>query len=810
MFLYRQAIATGNVTLMPFELPTQALRWTCDLKSIPKCSDQVKPLESVIGQPRASEALSLGVRIREPGFNIYAAGGSGTGKTTSIRQFIDEIAKNMQTPQDCCYIHNFEDEYQPKVLFCPAGMGKQLKRDLQAFIDAARIAIPQLFLGEEYAAKREQIARKLTSRRQQIITKMEQVSTREGFTLQLTPVGVSLVPVVNGKPVPDEEFFSQPTETQKMITQKRDQLQHELVPLIRQLRELQINLVQEIGEFDRHVAQYAIEHLMADLSAKYKAYDQITTHLAAIQNHIMDNLDTFRGRTPDQKLTPQDSAIEELALRVYDVNVIVDNSELKGAPIITEQNPTFDNLLGRIEKESQFGTLTTDFTLIRGGSLQRANGGFIILRAEQLLRDLNVYEGLKRALKNKEILIEDIQQRAGYVSVRSLSPKPIPSDVKVVLIGQPDTYQLLFNYDPEFRELFKVKADFDHSMDKTEENVRNYARFFCGLAEREKLKHLDAAAIARMIEHGCRLVEDQDKLSTQFGLIADVVREAHFYASQDNAPLISAEHVEKAIEAKVYRSNLIQEKLQEYIRRNVILISTEGKTVGQVNGLSVLQVGDFAFGAPSRITVSVGLGGKEGLIDVQREVNMGGPIHGKGVMIIAGYLSGMFARDKPLSLSARIVFEQNYEGVEGDSASSTELYALLSAISEIPIKQNLAVTGSVNQKGEIQPIGGANEKIEGFFEVCKSKGLTGEQGVLIPYSNTKNLMLKREVIEAVEAHKFHIYAAKTIQEGIEILTGVAAGERKADGTFDENTIFSIVDHRLKEIADTIKKFHTQE
>ena len=790
------------------ELPVNALRWTCDLKIVPKCTDQAVPLESVIGQPRASEALSVGVRIREPGFNIFVAGRLGTGKTTSVRQFIDKISKDIPIPQDCCYVHNFEDEYQPKVLLCKAGLGKQLKKDLHEFIAAARIAIPQLFQGEEYAAKREEIARKLASKRQQIITKMELVSEKEGFSLQLTPVGVSIVPIVNGKPVSDEEFYSQAPEVQRTITEKREKLQAEMLPFIHQIRDLQTKLLQEVEEFDRDVALYAIEHLMTSLASKYKTYDEIGAHLVDIQNHIMNNLDMFRGRTPDKKLTAQEDLIEELAFRVYEVNVIVDNSTLTAAPIVTEQNPTFDNLLGRIEKESRFGTLTTDFTLIRGGALHAANGGFLILRAEQLLRDINVYEGLKRALKSAEIQIEDIQQRTGYVSVRSLSPQPIPLDVKVVLIGQPDTYQVLFKFDPEFRELFKVKADFDYTMEKNEENIQNYGRFFCGLVEQEKLKHLEATAIARMVEHGCRLAEDQDKLTTQFGLVADVIREAHFYASQDNATLISAGHVEKAIEARTYRSNLIQEKLHEFIERDVILISTEGKIVGQVNGLSVLEVGDFAFGTPSRITVSVGLG-KEGLIDVQREVNMSGPIHGKGVMIIAGFLSGMFARDKPLSLSARIVFEQNYEGVEGDSASSTELYALLSAVSGIPIKQNIAVTGSVNQNGEIQPIGGVNEKIEGFFEICKSKGLTGTQGVLIPHSNAKNLMLKKQVIEAVEAQKFHIYTAKTIQEGIEILTDVPAGERKLDGTFAENTVFGLVDQRLREIADALKKFQAQ-
>jgi lon-related putative ATP-dependent protease len=453
------------------------------------------------------------------------------------------------------------------------------------------------------------------------------------------------------------------------------------------------------------------------------------------------------------------------------------------------------------------GNLTTDFTLIRGGTLHRANGGYLILRAEQILRDLNVYDALKRMLKAREITIEDLPQRIGYANIRSLSPKSIPLDVKVILIGDSKMYQLLFAYDPEFRELFKVKADFDYAMEKNERNIRDYASFFTTLAADENLKHLDTSAVARLVEHSSRLAEDQDKLSTQFGLVADVVREAHFYATQDDSKFVTADHVEKAIEAKIYRSNLIQEKLREYIQRGVIFISTEGQVVGQINGLSVLNVGDFSFGAPSRITVAVGLG-KEGLIDVQREVDMSGPIHGKGVMIIAGYLASKFALDKPLTLSARIVFEQNYEGVEGDSASSTELYALLSALSGVGIKQNFAVTGSVNQKGQIQPIGGANEKIEGYFEVCKTRGLNGEQAVLIPENNVRNLMLKKEVVDAVSAGKFHIFPVKTIEEGIEILTGIAAGKQLQDGTYEKDSIYDRVDRRLREMAETSRRFQT--
>jgi lon-related putative ATP-dependent protease len=758
----------------------------------------------MVGQPRAYQALSLGFSAKQAGFNIFVAGPSGTGKTTTVTDFLEELVKKLPTPMDWCYVHNFEDEYQPKTLRCPSGLGKELKQDMRELIQAARIAIHQVFEGEDYANKREEIIKKINAKREDIITRMGQTAEEAGFILQLTPVGMSLVPVIKGRPLKADEFLSLPKEAQQKLAQQREALTEKLQPLVRELRELEAAARDEVAEFDRDVTLYAIDHLMSSLLEKYKPHEEIVKFLHNIQTHIADDIDRFRGPSGEKKDAKEEYA-EELGFRVYEVNVIADNSGTQGAPIVVEQNPIYDNVLGRIERESLLGTLTTDFTLIRGGSVHRANGGFLVMRAEQLLRDIIVYDSLKRALKSGEIRIEDLPQRIGYASVRSLAPEPIPLEVKVILIGDSNMYQLLYAYDPEFRELFKVKAEFDSTMAKTEVNIRNYAGFFTTLAVNEDLKHLDAPAVARLVEYSCRLAEDQDKLSTQFGLVGDVVREAHFYAQQDNSKYITANHVERAIEAKIYRSNLVQEKLREYIEKNIIFISTDGEAVGQINGLSVLSLGDFAFGAPSRITVAVGLG-KEGLVDVQREVAMSGPIHGKGVMIIAGYVASKFARDKPLTLSARIVFEQNYEGVEGDSASSTELYALLSALSGVPIKQHFAVTGSVNQKGEVQPIGGANEKIEGYFEVCKARGLDGQHGVVLPQSNVRNLMLKQEVVDAVKAGKFHIYPVSTIEEGIEVLTGVPAGKQLPNGGYEENTIYGLVDKRLREMAETVKRF----
>jgi lon-related putative ATP-dependent protease len=557
---------------------------------------------------------------------------------------------------------------------------------------------------------------------------------------------------------------------------------------------------------NRDVALFALGHLIADLKEKYKGNTDVTAFLDSVQTDVLDNLAQFIRRPDESPQTPfQLPWMKEAPFKKYEVNVVVDNSEVKGAPVVMESNPTYQNLFGRVEKEAQFGALITDFTMIRGGSLHRANNGYLILPVEELLRNPFSYEGLKRALKSEHIKIEEAEERFGYITSKSLRPEPIPLDIKVILIGDPYLYEQLYVLDMEFSQLFKVKADFDTSMNRTEENIERYAAFVCTLCAKESLKHLDGSGLAKLVEHSSRLAEDQEKLSTRFAEVADVIREANFYATEEKSDFVTGAHVRKAIEEKVYRSKLVQEKIQEMIKRGVLLIDTDAEEVGQVNGLSVTGTGDFEFGTPSRVTASVGLG-RDGVIDIEREAKMGGPIHTKGVLILSGYLNEKYAQDKPLSLSTRLVFEQSYGGVEGDSASSTELYAILSVLSELPIKQNLAVTGSVNQKGEVQAIGGVNEKIEGFFEVCKAKGFTGKQGVMIPESNVQNLMLKEEVVDAVKAGQFRIYSVKTIDEGIEILTGMKAGERLKDGTIEKDTVNFFVDKRLREMAEKLREF----
>ncbi|MCK9307138.1 MAG: AAA family ATPase, partial [Methanoculleus sp.] len=707
---------------------------------------------------------------------------------------------------DWVYVHNFENQYEPNAIALPAGRGPRFREDMKRFIEEARQALPRAFESEEYAKRRDETLQSLQGNRADLIARINQRAQEAGFIIQMSPIGLLTIPVINGKPVPEEEFITLPDEVRAEVQRRRDALNADLRSTLRQVQDIERQGAEAVKNVNLDIALYAIGNLVAELKEKYADVPEVPEYIDAVQNDILENLQAFLGVPEQPGAPPQFQAfIRELPFRKYDVNVVVDNADAGGAPVIVEQNPTFQNLLGKIEKEVQFGIFTTDFTMIRPGSLHKANGGYLILNVEDLLRTPLSWDGLKTALKTGEAVIEEPGERMGFITAKTIKPEPVPLDIKVALIGTPMIYQLLYRMDPDFKELFKVKADFDVVMDRNDENAGKYADFMCNLVREENLRHLDREAIARVIEYGSRLAADKEKLSTQFAAVADLIREANFYAASEDAEQIGRQHVMKAIDEKVYRSNLIQEKIQEYIRREIFLIETEGEKVGQVNGLSVIGLGDFAFGRPSKVTASIGVG-REGIMDIEREAALGGPIHTKGVLIISGYLNNNYARDKPLGLSARLVFEQSYEGIEGDSASSTELYALLSALSGLPLKQYLAVTGSVNQKGEVQAIGGVNEKLEGFFEVCKAKGLNGNQGALIPASNVQNLMLKEEVVEAAKAGKFRIYPVRTIDEGIEVLTGVPPGTRREDGTYEEGTVNYLVDRRLREMAETLKGF----
>lgn len=767
---------------------------------------EMRPLEEIIGQERALRALRFGLDIREPGFNVYTAGAQGTGRMRAVRSFLDELAKAKPRANDWIYVQNFQNQYEPNAIALPAGRGTEFREDIKRFIEEARQALPRAFQSEEYAKRRDETLQSLQGTRTDLIARINQRAQEAGFVIQMSPIGLLTIPVINGRPVPEEEFINLPDEVRAEVQRRREALSAELRSTLRQVQEIERQGAEAVTNLNRDIALYAIGNLVAELKERYGDVAEVPGYIDAVQNDILENLQAFLGVPEQPGAPPQFQAfIREMPFRKYEVNVIVGNDDAKGAPVIVEQNPTFQNLLGKIEKEVQFGIFTTDFTMIRPGSLHKANGGYLVLNVEDLLRAPLSWDGLKTALKTGKAVIEEPGERMGFITAKTIKPEPIPLDIKVALIGTPMLYQLLYQMDPDFKELFKVKADFDTVMDRNDENAGKYADFMCNLVREENLRHLDREAIARVIEYGSRLAADKQKLSTQFAVVADLIREANFYAAGDGAEEIGRRHVMKAIEEKVYRSNLIEQKVEEYIRRGIFLIDTAGEKVGQVNGLSVIGLGDFAFGRPSKVTASIGVG-REGIMDIEREAALGGPIHTKGVLIINGYLNNNYARDKPLSLSARLVFEQSYEGIEGDSASSTELYALLSALSGLPIKQYLAVTGSVNQKGEVQAIGGVNEKLEGFYEVCKAKGLNGEQGVLIPASNVQNLMLKEEVVEAAKAGKFRIYPVRTIDEGIEVLTGVPAGTRRDDGTYEEGTVNYLVDRQLREMAETMRGF----
>ncbi len=792
---------------MARELTSDEVRRICDpedlqFEKLVECG----PLKEIIGQGRAVEALQFGLDIPDQGFNVYVAGRPGTGKTTAVKSFLEERAKKLEVPPDWCYVNNFKDPYQPNALRLPAGRGMRFKADVARFIEHAQKEVSDAFESDEYRERREKSREDLESKRKMLFDQMQGRAKAAGFLLQITPMGIAYVPLREGKPLEQQEFIALSEGEKNELEKRQKELQEELSDTFREVRKVAKEVQEQVRRLDREVALYVIGPLMDDLLDDYGDIPEVAGHLRSMREDILADVDLFHSKPDESERKPQQPHWDQHEpFRKYEVNVLVDNSGEEGAPVVTELNPVYHDLFGRIEREAQMGALRTDFTLIRAGAIHRANGGYLVLPVQEVLKNPFAWDGLKRAIRNSEIRIEELGERASFVSTRGLRPQPIPLNVKIILIGNPMIYGLLNSLDEDFMELFKVRADFDIQMDRTEENVRDYLTFACTLCQKEGLRPLDSNAASKIVEFGSRLAGDQEKLSTHFAEIADLIREASFWAGKDKAESVGAAHVQRAVEEKIYRSNLIQKKIEEMISRRTLLIDTKATCVGQVNGLAVISVGDYAFGRPNRITASVGMG-RGGIVDIEREAKLGGKLHTKGVLILSGYLVGKYACDKPLSLSARLVFEQTYEGVDGDSASSTELYALLSALSGVPIKQGIAVTGSVNQHGEVQAIGGVNEKIEGFYEACKAMGLEGEQGVMIPASNAQNLMLKEEVVDAIGDGRFHIWPVGTVDEGIEVLTGVPAGERTGDGGFPEDTIHGRVDRRLRELAEKMIKF----
>jgi lon-related putative ATP-dependent protease len=798
---------------MVVELSYEKARRRCrtDIVSCKSTAD-LTPLQQIIGQERAMRALQFGLKMKDGGYNIYVSGMPGTGRKTHIINFLTEKAKDMPTPPDWCYVNNFKDENAPNALKLPAGMGREFRDAMDKFVDEMKKALTKAFESEDYSQRRVSTLKGFEDEKNKLWQQMNEKASEYGFIIQRSPIGIAMVPVINGQPIGEEQFGLLPPKIKEQIQARKEKLQDDFRTALHQLRDVDRKAETTVDEFNKGVASYAIDHLFASLLDKFGKITEVSGYLDSVKRDILDNLSSILGAGQQQQqaqLPFMFGAMSQDPTMNYKVNLVVDNSELKGAPVVMELNPTQNRLFGMAEKEARFGALVTDYTMVRGGSAHKANGGFLVLPVEDVLINPLSWDSLKRAITNRKLEIEEIAQRLGYMATKTLTPEPIPFDAKVILVGNPQIYYLLYEMDRDFKEIFKVKADFDTTMDRSEENVKMYAAFMCTICTKEGLKHLDSSGIAEVVEYSSRLAEDQDKLSTQFANVADIIKEANYYATEDGSEYIAAKHVMKALEEKVYRSNLVEEKIEEMVEKGIILVDTDGERVGQINGLAVLGAGDFIFGKPNRITVSVGVG-KKGIIDIEREAQMGGPIHTKGVQILSGFLNERYAKEIPLSLTARLVFEQSYSGVEGDSASSTELYAILSALSEKPIKQYLAVTGSVNQKGEVQAIGGVNQKIEGFYELCKSRGLDGKHGCVIPESNVKHLMLKEEIVEAIKAKKFHLYPVKKIDEGVEVLTGVPAGEMRKDGSYPEGTVNYLVQKNLNGLAERARQWKESE
>lgn len=791
------------------ELSADALFRVCDNQCLDfETTADLPPLQAIIGQDRAVQALEFGLEIEEKGFNIFVSGPSGTGKTAAITNFLKERAGSKAPPPDWCYVHNFKEPNSPRALSLPPGRARDFQRDMRNLVVEAGTHITRDFESDEYTRTMDSLNQDFRRERERVLKQFDERARQNGFLVQGGPTGLALIPHRDGKPLTDEELSSLTPEQRTVLGELRQALESELKQAVDQVRLAERALNERIQEMDRLRVRNAMDFLVNELQERYADLPHIVSYLEDVEADMAENVHLLRTKPREESQTTgpaEQSADSQKSLRRYEVNVIVDNTGVEEAPVVSEFSPTPYNVMGRVEREAQFGALQTDLTMIRPGSLHRANGGYYVVRVEELLRNPIAWEGLKRCLKDGRITIEETAERLGFMATKGLAPEPIPLDVKTILIGSPMVYHSLYNYDPDFVELFKVKADFDSTMDRTEENVRDYAAFVCALGDKENLLPVDRRGVSKLVEHSSRLAEDQTKLSTRFSEISDIIREANFWASKDGSPRITAKYMSEAVDKKVNRSDLVRDKIVEMIRRGTISIDTEGEAVGQVNGLAVLSLGDFSFGRPGRITVSVSPG-RDGLIDIEREARLGGRLHTKGVMILGGYLADRHAQDIPLSLVARLTMEQSYEEVEGDSASSAELYALLSRLADLPVKQGIAVTGSVNQKGQVQAIGGVNQKVEGFFDVCRAKGLTGNQGVMIPASNVNNLMLREDVVEAVREGMFHVYSVGTIDEGIELLTGVNAGAQLPDGSFEEGSVNQRVYLKLRHMARGLRDF----
>lgn len=783
-------------------VPVDRLRRTCDPRQFKfRTTADIAPLEGTVGQERAVSAMSFALDIEAEGFNLFVSGPTGTGRETSLRTIVAGIAKDRPAPRDWCYVFNFDEPARPRALSLPPDRGHQLGHAVDELLATLRAEVPRAFDSDEYAQRRDQIGRELQAQRERLFESLQAEAAARQLAVNSSPMGITTIPLLDGKPLTREQYELLDDERKKEITEHQQELDSIVAQLAPQVRRLERSGVQMLRDMDQQVALSILSPLLDDLKSEYADEPAVVRYLERLGADVVEHLDAFRGQDETQQQqqpglpvapsTPQDGIFAR-----YKVNVIVTHSTSSHAPVVVEENPSYYHLFGRIDYRSFFGSMVTDHTMIKPGAVHRANGGFLIVQALDLLTQPLAWETLKRALRTRQVRLENMGEQLSIIPTATLAPEPIPLNLKVAMIGTPRIFNILQAADEDFRKLFKARADFTTDVERDAASLQAYARFIAAQVVIRGMRHFDRAATARVIEYSSRAVSDQTKLSLNMMEVVDLLVEADYWACDAGAKTVSTKHVEAAIEKKVYRSNLIEERVHEFIAEDVVKVDVAGAVVGQVNGLSVYDVGDYTFGRPSRITARVSLGRGQ-VVNIEREVQRSGASHSKGFLILQGYMNGKFAHRQPLSFAATITFEQVYNEVDGDSASSTELYALISAITDVPLKQGIAVTGSVNQLGQVQAIGGVNEKIEGFFAVCKARGLTGEQGVVIPRDNLRNLMLKPEVVEAVRRKKFNVWAVASVEEGLELLTGMPAGRARKDGTYAEGTLFRRVTDALE-------------
>ncbi len=784
------------------ELNYKNLKISCDPSIFKfKTTEELDNIETGIGQERGIKALEFGLNVDINGYNLYLEGPAGVGKTMYTKHYLDKISKKQKTPCDWCYIYNFENPNEPIALPLHAGQGKEFKEQMEAFIKDIKNDLKNTFNNEDFEKEKALISQTYEEKREALMVKLNKKSEKYGFQVKSAQNGIYMMPIINGKAIEQEEFEKLDDETKQNFEDNSSIVQEQILQVISEIKNIEQESQKKLSEWQSNVALLTINAHINYIRSKFKRNKKISTFLENIKKDILKNIDYFLAEPQiETQQMPGPRPEPPKPWENYRVNLFIDNSTQEGAPVIMDSNYSYHNIFGKLEYENYYGSLKTDYTMLKPGLLHKANGGYIIFQAHDLIENSVCYEGLKKALRQKQLLIENTADPRSPMVMVSLKPEPIPLDLKVIIVGDEQIYQTLLAVDYDFRKLFKIKVEFEDSSDNTEENMNKLARFIHGFCEQEQLPHLDPSAVAKIMEYSSRLADNQDKLSTRFNDLAQIIGEAATWAKMKKSKIVTAEFVDMALSERANRIKKYDSMYTEMIKENTLLIDTTGAKVGQINGLTIMNIGDYMFGKPVKITATT-YTGKNGVINIEREVDLSGSTHSKGVYILSGYLGEKFAQDIPLSLTASICFEQLYNGVDGDSASSTELYAILSSLSGVPINQSFAVTGSVNQKGEIQPIGGVNEKIEGFFQICKMRGLDGTHSVMIPIQNQKNLNLSNEVVDAVKNGLFHIYAISTIDEGIELLTGVPAGKKDSNGNFPAGTINYLAYEKLKKYAD---------